>query len=92
MASSSVRNNLEINSVKAGKGKALRAICELLGIPVEESMAFGDGRNDAELLEMAGCGVAMANAHPNVLAVADRVTENNDEAGVGKEIFRSLKG
>jgi hypothetical protein len=55
-------------------------------------MAFGDGRNDAELLEMAGCGVAMANAHPNVLAVADRVTENNDEAGVGKEIFRSLKG
>ncbi len=92
MASSSVRNNLEINSVKAGKGKALRAICEMLSIPVEASMAFGDGRNDAELLEMAGCGVAMANAHPNVLAVADRVTENNDEAGVGKEIFRSLKG
>ncbi|MBO6040169.1 MAG: HAD family phosphatase, partial [Oscillospiraceae bacterium] len=51
MASSSVRNNLEINSVKAGKGKALRAICEILEIPVEASMAFGDGRNDAELLE-----------------------------------------
>ncbi|MBO6040834.1 MAG: HAD family phosphatase [Oscillospiraceae bacterium] len=91
MASSSVKNNLEINSVKAGKGQALLAICRLLEIPEEASMAFGDGRNDAELLKMAGCGVAMANAHPSVLEVADRVTENNDKAGVGKEIFRCLK-
>ena len=77
-------------SVSAGKGKALRRLCELLGLRPEESAAFGDGLNDIEMLEAAGIGCAMANAGAAVRAAADRIVESNNDAGVGKEIFRIL--
>lgn len=89
-ASSSLKNNIEINSVSAGKGRALRRLCELLALRPEESAAFGDGLNDIEMLEAAGIGCAMANAGAAVRAAADRVVESNNDAGVGKEIFRIL--
>lgn len=89
-ASSSLKNNIEINSVSAGKGKALCRLCELLGLRPEESAAFGDGLNDIEMLEAAGIGCAMANAGAAVRAAADRIVESNNDAGVGKEIFRIL--
>ena len=89
-ASSSLKNNIEINSVYAGKGRALQELCRLLGFRIEESAAFGDGLNDAEMLQAAGIGCAMANAAEAVKACADRMTESNNHAGVGKEIFRML--
>ena len=87
----SVSNNIEINSAKAGKGKAILALAEHLGIDPRDTVAFGDGTNDREMLEMAGLGVAMANADPLVKAVADEITDTNNAAGVGKTIFRLLK-
>ena len=92
IASSSLRNNIEINSAEAGKGNALRRLCEALGIDCAESVAFGDGLNDAELLRAAGRGCAMANAVPPVKEAADVIVESNNDAGVGKEIFRLLEG
>ncbi len=86
----SVSNNIEINSAKAGKGKALLALAALLGIPAEDTVAFGDGTNDCEMLEMAGWGVAMKNADPAVKAVADEITDTNNNAGVAKVIRRFL--
>ena len=86
----SVSNNIEINSARAGKGKALLALAELLGIPREDTVAFGDGTNDCEMLEMAGLGVAMGNADPQVKAIADEITGSNREAGVGKLLLRLL--
>ncbi len=86
----SVSNNIEINSARAGKGKALLALAELLGIPREDTVAFGDGTNDCEMLELAGLGVAMGNADPQVKAIADEITGSNNEAGVGKRILRLL--
>lgn len=86
----SVSNNIEINSAKAGKGKALLALAEHLGIPREDTLAFGDGTNDCELLQMAGRGVAMANADPKLKAVADEITESNRDAGVAKVLRRYL--
>ena len=91
MASSSLRNNIEINSAAAGKGSALRTLCELLDIPREESVAFGDGLNDADMLCVAGRGCAMANAMEPVRQCADVIVESNCDAGVGKEIFRLLQ-
>ena len=91
-ASSSLRNNIEINSVRAGKGNALRALCEQLGLELSESVAFGDGLNDADLLRAAGRGCAMQNAFPSVRDAADVTVETNNDAGVGKEIFRLLRG
>ena len=90
VATTSVSNNIEINSVNAGKGKAMLALAEHLGIRREDTLAFGDGTNDCELLEMAGWGVAMANADPKVKAVADEICDTNNNAGVAKVILRTL--
>ena len=92
IASSSLRNNIEINSARAGKGNALRALCGKLGLDASESVAFGDGLNDADMLRAAGRGCAMQNAVPAVKEAADVIVETNNEAGVGKEIFRLLRG
>lgn len=89
-ATTSVSNNIEINSARAGKGKAILALAELLGIPPENTVAFGDGTNDCEMLRMAGLGVAMANADPAVKALADEITDTNNAAGVARVIRRLL--
>lgn len=86
VATSSVKNNIEINSVNAGKGKALNVLAQRLGINIEDTAAFGDGTNDIEMLKAAGCGVAMENASAQVKAAADMITANNNDSGVGKGI------
>lgn len=90
--SSSFRNNIEVNSVDAGKGKALAALCRSLGIDVSQSVAFGDGSNDIEMLRTAGLGVAMANADQQVKAEADTCTGCNNQAGVAQMIWQILDG
>ena len=75
-------NNLEFNIATAHKGNALRRFAEHLGLTLDDCMAIGDGLNDLSMVEAAGIGVAMANAHPAVLAAANHVTATNDEDGV----------
>ena len=70
----------------AGVNKAT-AVAEL-GVPPEQVIAFGDYPNDIPLLTWAGLGVAMGNAHPDVVAVADEVTATNDEDGVAVVLER----
>ncbi len=89
--SSSVENNLEINASQANKGNALKLLADLLGIPMAQTMAFGDDLNDATMLRAAGIGVAMGNATPAALAAADVQTASCDESGVAAAI-RSLLG
>lgn len=89
--STSLPNNMEINSAKANKGLGLEFLCKYLGIPIEESMAFGDGTNDLAILKKAGRGVAMANAAPEVLKAAGYRTLSNEEDGVAVEIEKYLK-
>ena len=74
----------------AGVNKAT-AVAEL-GYPPEQVVAFGDYPNDIPLLTWAGLGVAMANAHPDVLAIADEVTASNDEDGVALVLERLATG
>ena len=83
-ATSSVSCNIEVNSVEAGKGKALAALCRALGLSLEETVAFGDGTNDLEMLRCAGLGVAMENASDEVKAGADLVTARNTDCGVAR--------
>ena len=66
----------------ASKATGLAMLAKELGIPMEETMAFGDHMNDIEMIEAAGCGVAMANAIPEVKAVANRECPSNEEYGV----------
>ena len=90
LASSSISNNIELNSVRAGKGNGLLALCEALGIAPEDCMSFGDESNDLPMLRAAGRGVAMGNASEALKAAADAVCESNEDAGVGREIRRAL--
>ena len=92
VATTSVSNNIEINSVNAGKDKALLALAEHLGIRREDTVAFGDGTNDLAMLRAAGLGVAMANADPKVKAAADEITGSNNDAGVARVVWRLLGG
>ena len=88
---SSVNRNIEINSAGATKGQALAGLCQLLGVPLQEVMAFGDGSNDADMLSAAGLGVAMANADQCVKDSADYVTLSNNDAGVAAAIRKFLE-
>jgi hypothetical protein len=58
------------------------------GIGAGEVIAFGDMPNDVAMLRWAGHGVAMANAHPSVLAAADEVTASNLDDGVALVLER----
>ena len=89
---SSIERLLELAHRDAGKHSGLRFVLERLGLAREESAAFGDGDNDAELLSFAGTGIAMGNATPACLQAADFVTRPNSEDGVawGMEHFLGL--
>jgi Cof subfamily protein (haloacid dehalogenase superfamily) len=83
---------LEIAAAGVTKAWALAAYCERLGIAASRVIAFGDMPNDLPMLEWAGRGVAVANAHPTVLAIAHEVTEPNEEDGVAAYLERLLDG
>ena len=86
--SSSVPNNIEINSTDANKGEALRKLAAHLGLDISQTMAFGDGLNDLSMLRAAGVGVAMENACPEAKQAADYLTGSCDESGVAAAIKR----
>lgn len=84
--SSSIANNIEVNAKKATKGGALLNLCQVLGVDVKDTMAFGDGSNDLAMIQNAGIGVAMGNAYPSLKEAADYVTLTCDEDGVAHAI------
>ena len=55
---------------RPGKAKALRDFANQAGVPMEQTVAVGDGANDIDMLAAAGLGVAF-NAKPALRAVAD---------------------
>ena len=67
---------------EATKAQAVAALATLWGIEPSEIVAFGDDRNDLDLLSYAGIGVAMANAVDAVKEAADQITATNEEDGV----------
>ncbi|MFZ5945736.1 MAG: Cof-type HAD-IIB family hydrolase [Bacillota bacterium] len=79
---------LEISHPLATKGNALRELAESLHIPSEKVIAIGDNMNDLDMIEYAGCGVAMGNGVDALKKVADIVTQNNDDDGVAEIIER----
>ncbi|MEA4824513.1 MAG: Cof-type HAD-IIB family hydrolase [Clostridiaceae bacterium] len=81
-----LENNLELNNVTANKGASLLRFGEAFGIAREQIMAFGDGRNDCDMIRAAGIGVAMANACAELKACADMETLSNEEDGVAVAI------
>jgi len=72
------------------KATGLAVALERYGVDRRDVLAFGDMPNDLPMFGWAGLAVAVANAHPDVLAVADDVTGTNDEDGVADYLDRLL--
>jgi Cof subfamily protein (haloacid dehalogenase superfamily) len=77
---------LEFASPEVTKATGLEFLSEHLGFTRERTVAFGDGENDIELVDWAGYGVAVENAHDQVKEVADLVCPSVDEEGVAQVI------
>lgn len=83
-------NNIEVGGENTSKKTALSFLIDKLGITSKELMCIGDALNDRPMVEFAGIGVAMGNAWKEVKEVADYVTDDNNNDGVGKAIYKFI--
>jgi hypothetical protein len=81
---------LEISPAGVSKASTLERVAAQWHIGRDRVVAIGDMPNDIPMIEWSGHGVAVANAHPLVCAVADHLTASNDADGVALEIERLL--
>lgn len=79
---SSYTGLVEISAAGVTKAAGLAWYCARLGIDERDVLAFGDMPNDLPMLTWSGRAVAVANAHPAVLEIADEVTAANSADGV----------
>lgn len=78
---------LELVPKGIDKAQSLLRLLSKINLTPADLMAFGDGYNDLSMLKLAGVGVAMANAAPEVRADADYVTLSNEEDGVAEALL-----
>jgi Cof subfamily protein (haloacid dehalogenase superfamily) len=79
---------LDLSPVGVSKASGLSYVVDQLDLEPSDVLAIGDGRNDIEMLEWAGRGVAMGQAPDEVLECADHVTASVDEDGAALELSR----
>lgn len=84
------KKNMELYASDISKGSGILKALVYLGIPVRDSIAFGDGLNDIEMMQTVGMGIAMGNAQPEVKAVARYEVPSVDEDGVAWGIERLI--
>lgn len=71
---------------KSNKGLAVESIAKQLNIPSEQVICMGDAENDHHMIKYAGLGVAMGNATEETKAIADFITDSNNDSGIAKVI------
>jgi Cof subfamily protein (haloacid dehalogenase superfamily) len=77
-----------ITAASATKESALATLCQRWQIAPTDVLALGDAEADIGMLQLAGVGVAMGNAQPEVRSAANWVAPSNDQAGVAAAIRR----
>ena len=82
-------NCIEIIDKTSGKGSALKALAEMTGIGIENTIAVGDSDNDMSMIKAAGLGLAVSNACDELKAIADKVICSNDEHNI-KYIYENI--
>jgi Cof subfamily protein (haloacid dehalogenase superfamily) len=82
------RGLVELSPPGVTKATGLAEVAERFGVTAGEVVAFGDMPNDLEMLRWAGHGVAMGNAHPALIDVADEVTAHHGEDGLALVLER----
>ena len=80
----------DILSIDASKGKALTGLIKDLGIKKDEVVSFGDSHNDISLFEASGLSIAVKNSYPELLEIADIVTDENYNSGLGRAIYKYI--
>ena len=80
---------LEIMNKEVSKGQAIKHICSVNGINLDEIIAFGDGFNDLDMLSIVGKGFLMGNHHPHLKEFLphNEVILTNREDGVAKKLY-----
>ena len=73
---------LEILPPENSKGKSLERLCEMIGIPLENSVAAGDFENDSEMILAAGIGAAVENAQESLKEKADIILPSCEENAI----------
>ncbi|MDX2593640.1 MULTISPECIES: HAD family hydrolase [Streptomyces] len=79
---------VELQPCGVTKATGLALAADRLGLAADRALAFGDMPNDIPMFDWAGRGVAMANAHPELKAVADEVTTSNEDDGIAVVLER----
>lgn len=72
----------DIHSIDVSKAKAIEKVCNYFGIPIQKSIAFGDGFNDIEMFKVCGKSIAMGTAADQLKQVATFVTKSVKDNGV----------
>lgn len=80
----------EMYPVKNSKGEGLLKTIELEGVELKDSYAFGDGRNDIEMIQTAAHGIAMGNAVPELKEVANEFTDAIADDGIATYLEKIL--
>ncbi|MCX7843177.1 MAG: HAD family hydrolase [Clostridia bacterium] len=83
---------VELLDVNATKGHALRELVRHIGVNISEVVAMGDNLNDIELIECAGVGIAVSNAHDELKCIAKHCCCHHDEHAVREVIDWMKKG
>ena len=83
-------SSIEFTAPHVDKGTGLAALCEQLGLTIDQAIAVGDADNDLAMLRAAGLGVAMGNANENAREAADVQVADNDHGGVAEAVDRFL--
>jgi len=81
---------IQIMSKKATKWNGVKQMLAHFNVSPSDAVYFGDDNDDIEPIKNCGLGVAVANAIPYVLDVADRVIDSNDVDGVAKFIEANI--
>lgn len=79
---------IDVLPKKASKAEGIEKLLAHLGVDIKDTIAFGDGPNDHEMLKAVGVGVAMGNASDALKEDADMVTSNVDRDGVFEGLVR----
>lgn len=82
---------IEVLPAGCSKSAGMFAVMDALGLPREDSVAFGDSGNDLDMIQAAGIGVAMPHAPLACREAARYTAPPSDEGGVGRVLLQLLE-
>ena len=77
--------NGELINRKFDKGRGIKAVCDYLGVPLQNSIGFGDSDNDLQMTDVVGISVCMADGSASLKQCCDRIAPSVYEDGISKE-------